>query len=344
MRKMDLGYPARPDRRRPALGARPWTCWGAAALILFLARTAALPCPGCGCEGPVGAGGDDAKAVKAELIKALKGQKQGHDHHHHHGGEAEVKAIAAQSVGDWGKIKGEVLHLKPTYKDCKEGHLGEVDAVVKAQRAGDTIAVQISWPDATRDDSHKSKVWDEKLGGYKTGKDREDRVALMFDMGGDFASCMLAGKVFRADVWHWKAARTGTAGLAHDKYHIYSLKPVHAKSRKFKGRGGKSVYIARISDAGDPLYSANKPPSEKTADRLPGYLPNPEAQGSIADVKAQAVHDGKGWTVTLTRKLATGHEDDVKFEKGRRYKVALACFNRSSDMHHSTASFVLTVE
>jgi len=255
-----------------------------------------------------------------------------------------VAAAAVEAIGEWKKIEGVTLALTPTVKDCDKGHLGAVDAVVKAQHTADTVAIRVSWPDATRSDTHKSFVWDEASKAYKRGSDREDRVSLMFDMGGSFSSCMLAGKVFRADVWHWKAARTGPAGLAHDKYHVYSLEPVHPKSKEFTNRAGKKVYIARPSDGGDELYSSAEAPGTKIADRVPGYAVNPAATGSIADVKAEAVHDGKGWTVTMTRKLDTGHDDDVAFKKGKSYPSAVACFDRSGDDHHSTAGFELVIE
>lgn len=257
-------------------------------------------------------------------------------------GQPQVIAAAVKRIGNWKNVKGVTLALRPTIEN--DDNLGAVDAVIKAQHTKDVISIQVSWPDDTKSDTHKTRIWDDKLRAYKSGTDKEDRVALMFDMAGDFSSCMLAGKVFRSDVWHWKAARTAPAGLAHDKYHIYSLKPVHKKSKEFTNRGGKKVYIARVSDAGDDLYKANQPPKEKTKDRLPGYIANAGAEGSIADVKARAVHNGRGWTVTMTRELDTGHDDDVVFEKGKTYRAAVACFDRSGDMDHSVAGFVLVIK
>ena len=270
------------------------------------------------------------------------GRKGAHDERD----RPKVVAVAVEAIGEWGKIEGATLALEPTVKDCDKGHLGAVDAIVKAQHTADTIAIRVSWPDATRSDTHKSFVWDEVSKSYKRASDREDRVSLMFDMGGDFSSCMLAGKVFRADVWHWKAARTGPAGLAHDKYHVYGLelKTAHPGSKQFTNDEGKKVYIARPSDGGDKLYSSAKAPEAKIADRIPGYVVNPAATGSIADVRAEALHDGKGWTVTMTRKLDTGHDDDVVFKKGESYPSAVACFDRSGDDHHSTAGFELVIQ
>jgi len=260
------------------------------------------------------------------------------------GNDTSVKAVSVKTIGAWEKVPGTTVPLKPTIPNCTKGHLGAVDAVIKAQHTEDTIAIQVSWPDATKSDTHKSKVWDAAAKSYKADEDREDRVALFFDMGGDFAACMLADQEYRVDVWHWKAARTGPAGLAHDKFHIYSKKAEHKKSKEFKSNTGGKIFIARVSDEGDALYAANKTPEQKTEDRLAGYVPNAEAKGSIADVKAEAVHDGKRWTVTMTRKLNTGHDDDVVFAQGKQYKSAVACFDRSSDDHHSTAGFTLVVE
>ena len=273
----------------------------------------------------------------------VAGDEAGHDHAH--GAEGpKVVAVAVDTIGDWGKTEGVTLALRPTLKNCPEGHLGAVDAVIKAQHTGDAIAIRVSWPDATRSDTHKSLVWDEGSNAYGPGEDMEDRLALMFNMDGDFSSCMLAGKTFRADVWQWKAARTAPAGLAQDKLHVYSLKPVHEKSKEYTNHSGKKVYMARVSDAGDKLYTENTPPETKTVDTIPGYIVNKKATGSIADIKAEATHDGTSWTVTLTRKLDTGHDDDVVFEKGKAYESAIACFDRSADMHHSTAGFVLVIK
>lgn len=276
------------------------------------------------------------------------GGKGAHDdakHDHAHGADGpKVVAVAVDTIGEWEKTEGVTLTLGPTLKNCSAGHLGAVDAVVKAQHTGDVFAIRVSWPDATRSDTHKSLVWDEGSNAYGPGEDMEDRLSLMFNIDGDFSSCMLAGKTFRADVWQWKAARTAPAGLAQDKYHLYSLKPVHEKSKQFINRAGTKVYMARVSDAGDGLYAANTPPETKTADTIPGYVVNTEATGSIADVRAEAVHDGTGWTVTLTRKLDTRHDDDVVFEKGKAYESAIACFDRSDGMHHSTAGFVLVIK
>ena len=321
---------------RTARSVPSWRLWTLAGLFLVLLPATAFLCASCGrrpaADGKeVGVGAGETGTTE-----------QGKDHHDQDR-PAEVQAAAVTSIGDWEKIKGMTLHLSPTDKDCEEDHLGAVDAVIRAQHTDDAIAIRIRWPDATKNDSHESRLWDETLRGYKTGDDREDRVALMFDMGGDFASCMLAGKTFRADVWHWKAARTGPAGLAHDKHHIYSLKPVHEKSQEFTTRKGQTVDIARVSDVGDSIYTANKP-KERDKDTLPGSVLNPKAQGSIADIKAAAGHDGEDWTVTLTRKLDTGNEDDVAFRKGESYKAAAACFNRSGDAHHSTAAFNLVIE
>ncbi len=259
-------------------------------------------------------------------------------------GAPKVVAVATEEMRGWDDVRGVTLALKPTIPNCPQGHLGAVDAVVKAQHTRDLIAIQVRWPDATKSDTHKSWVWDEAKKAYEKGKDSEDRLALMFNIEGDFSSCMLAGKTFRADVWHWKAARSAPAGLAQDKYHVYSLKPVHKKSREYTNHSGTKVYMARVSDAGDELSAARVPPATKAGDTLTGYVVDRGATGSVADVKARSVHDGAAWTVTVTRKLDTGHDDDVVFEKGKTHQASIACFDRSAHVHHSTAAFQLVVE
>ncbi len=245
-------------------------------------------------------------------------------------------------AGDWAGITPVTVKVNPAQPGDAKNYSGTIDVQIRAAVNGDTIYWLIQWPDDTKDDTHKTLIWNKEEEAYETGKDREDRLALTFAMGGDYQSCMLAGTEYKADVWHWKAFRSATAGLAHDKMHIVSYKQL-PKAKKHPGRNGKEVWVARPSDAGDKLYKSQRP-IDFIGDRVPKYLVNKNATGSIADVKAAATWENNTWTLELARKLNTGHDDDIVFERGGTYKAAVAVFNHTGDDHHSTAGFTLVIE
>jgi hypothetical protein len=207
---------------------------------------------------------------------------------------------------------------------------------------GDTIYLLAQWPDPTKDATHKTLHWSEEEDGYVEGKDREDRLALKFDMGGDYRLCMLSGTEYKADVWHWKAYRSQTAGVAHDKMHVFSLKQIPL-AKKHMAKTGDEIWIARPSDGGDKLYKSQRPVDE-IGETVPRYIVNENPTGSIADVKTAAVWADGMWTLELSRKLDTGHDDDVKLERGKSYGAGVAVFDHTGDDHHSMAPFVLEIK
>jgi hypothetical protein len=67
------------------------------------------------------------------------------------------------------------------------------------------------------------------------------------------------------------------------------------------------------------------------------------AEGSFGDIKALSRHAAGAWTVILSRKLDTGHDDDVAFNPQKKYSFAMALFDDSKDQD-SYDSEVLTLE
>jgi len=245
-------------------------------------------------------------------------------------------------AGDWTGVTGTTVKVDVAQPDDPKNTTGSLEVTLKAAINGDMIYWLAQWPDDSKDDTHKSLIWNKEKDGYDTGKDREDRLALTFAMSGDYKSCMLAGTEYKSDMWHWKAFRSGQAGIAQDKMHIVSYQQL-PKAKKHPGRNGKEVWIARPSDAGDKLYKSQRP-LDNIGDKVPKYLVNKNVSGSIADVKAAAHWENNMWTLELSRKLNTGHNDDIIFEKGKTYNAGLAVFNHSGDDHHSIAGFQLDVK
>lgn len=71
------------------------------------------------------------------------------------------------------------------------------------------------------------------------------------------------------------------------------------------------------------------------------YVTKPE--GSAADVDfAKGTHDGKGWTVVMRRKLATGNPDDVALVAGGTYTLGVAVHDDMVTARWHHVSFPLT--
>lgn len=197
---------------------------------------------------------------------------------------------------------------------------------------GDAIYFAIRWADSSPDSQHKPYIWSDESQRYVVSKQREDRLAIQFQMEGEYDVNWLSGKSFKADMWHWKSARSAPIGLAHDKMTIVSREKV-TRSFKAEAANGKPIYIRRPSDAGDKLY-INKRYGLRENKQMPKYLLSTSVSGSVADVKAaQRWNDGR-WTVELSRKLNTNHDDDVVFDPGKDVPGGIAVFNRSGDANH----------
>lgn len=214
-----------------------------------------------------------------------------------------------------------------------EGVLDIKNVSVKSGIAGDEVFFIFQWKDSTHDSDHKPYLWDAAKEKYSTGDQSEDRFSINFDMEGDFTHDWLSGNSFKADMWHWKAARSNPIGLAQDKLTIITTEP-SKKAYTTTAKNGQTIYILRPSDAGDELYKTARY-ATKEKDRMPKYILNGDAKGSIADVKAKGVWDNGLWTLELKRKLNTGNPDDRVFTKGNRVLAAIAVFDHSGDAVHN---------
>ena len=79
----------------------------------------------------------------------------------------------------------------------------------------------------------------------------------------------------------------------------------------------------------------------KIGHMIPYRLPV-KPSGSRFDVKAFSRYADGGWMLMLSRKLNTGHEDDVVLNPRKRYSFALAVFDNSGS-EHSKATEPMTL-
>ena len=167
----------------------------------------------------------------------------------------------------------------------------------------------------------------------------------------------------KGDLWHWKAARSAPYNHADDAWLTVAGNPTgsYRETGRRKDTGAGGDIKNETLDGTRPLYMQD--PTRKPS--VPGFLLMEEAikitdyaifkagdvipyrlplkpSGSRFDVKARSRHTDGGWMVMLSRKLDTGHEDDVVFNPKKRYSFALAVFDDSGS-DHSKATEPMTL-
>jgi len=232
---------------------------------------------------------------------------------------------------DWQGMPATTLALSKTRPDS----VVMADRVsVRAGTHDDRVYLLIEWEDATEDTLHKPWVWDAATSKYVKGPQREDRLAVQFSNHPDYSTNWLSGAEFTADTWHWKASRSNPLGLAHDKSLNISRSKL-LRAVRLEADDGNIVYIARPSDRGDKLYRTKRY-RRYDQELMPKYLLNESPAGSVADVEAQGVWSDGRWRLELSRKLVTGHDDDVPLPMAPGIVLGgIALFDRSENDDHA---------
>ena len=277
--------------------------------------------------------------------------------------------------GVWGKIKALEVPF-----DGKEKFAGKKTALTtKAVYTDKEIYFWFTWKDGTMSLTKEAWKYDGQTWSHLKGD--EDRIALLFEINriNNFATkgCAIVCHVpqgapnakdgkfgtsteaEKGDLWHWKAARSDPAGYADDGY-LTKISDTKGGRKGDSGKGGDKQNMTE--DKSKPMYMLA--PGKKlgkngimlAADAVeitdykvfkPGdvitYRMPVAAEGSFADIKAVSRYSDGAWTVMLSRKLDTGHDDDVAFNPQRKYSFAMALFDDSKDQD-SYDSETLTLE
>ena len=233
-------------------------------------------------------------------------------------------------------------------KNWQKNKYTEISEVeLRAIRTDDKIFFMARWKDSTRDDQHKPWKWqgDKETGEYIAGKEREDRLAFMFPIKGQFRANMLDGTERTTDIWQWKAARTNPVGILHDKSHIYSSSPLTGTFSKHYTADGTEMYVSRPGDGDVSPYKSNKvDPFVYQGDMVPRYLPFIPEEPDAADVSAKGKFENGVWTVETGRELNTGHTTtDTVFDPTRETTFAIAVFNNVGDHFHAVSQVIKLV-
>ncbi len=188
----------------------------------------------------------------------------------------------------------------------------------------DQIFLMVQYPVAKPSVKHRSYQWSITEQIYKPTNDREDCLILKWSKTSLLVDLALRnGHSHSADVWFWKACRTNSAGYADDKYQLFTSES-GKYSQAVTALDGTILHLQRIGDAGQSAYREELI-FEYVGDLVSRYQIR-EPQGSRADVRARGTWSYGTWTIEFSRKLKTGHEDDLAMEIGESYLFGVSCF------------------
>jgi len=278
----------------------------------------------------------------------------------------------------WNGVSPVWLHVKGRDSFSDEA----VKVSMKAAYTLDAIFFLFRWPDSTKSITKKAWRFDGTKWAHLDGD--EDRLALIFEITriNGFASrgcaviCHSPPDVPRkewklatrdpaekADLWHWKAARSDPYGYADDGWLTVAGNPsgsYRTTGRRSDAGEGGDIYN-ETEDKSGPMYMqsrSRKPLNPEfllfeevvvisaeavfsAGERLTYRMPKKPTL-SRADIKASAEYANGEWTLMLSRKLETGWPDDVQFNIRKEYSFALALFDDSGD-DHSKATQAMTL-
>ncbi len=280
----------------------------------------------------------------------------------------KVKSAPADaSSSQWDKAKEAKLALVGAAK--VEGK--EIELKAKSVYTEDEIFFSFEWPD--KDKSMKKNAWEFTGGKWAKQKANEDRLGVVWEINriDKFANkgCAVLchnesknnkewhysvnSKKEKADLWHWKSVRSNPVGYLEDGYIIANPSKEPEKGRKRDAGSGTKAKNNRTKDKSKPAFMqdpAKKPSIEgsllvaeavkiedhskfKEGDEIPGYMLQPAWKDSFGDVKTTGVWENGKWTVFMSRKLNTEHEDDVKYNTRKKYPFGIGVFDNAGAEH-----------
>lgn len=290
----------------------------------------------------------------------------------------------------WDSIDAVTVPLgTDTIYNAGLGAITTLNAELKALRTGSYIYLQAKWNDDSKDaffnklqgvdtaGNLRWRAWDTTL------INNEDRFYVLFDQGGSngadcagmcHATANASGHSFYgsatddADIWHWKAYRTGGAGFAEDMFVTSdSISPDPQDQtpndnlyfRNYTTIGGSmdnAIPILMHPDSSDYTDFVIKEPdltayqqgtgSKWFGFEMAGYYLNglSGADGSRWDVHVVQHHDGSNWTVVFRRALNTGDADDINLSSVDSVSISIATGDNSGIKHWGAEPFYMVFE
>ncbi len=252
---------------------------------------------------------------------------------------------------------------------------GQTDMTLRALHDGEDLFIAAQWDDPS--ENYDYWPWQKRADGWEylqTSKNDEtvqyeDKFSMVFPIKPSWQYEQVGCAIYchvdggygwgykggqpDIDVWHWKAARTGSTGQVDDKYwSAVDLAAAHiGRFSDAKDGGG---YVKNITEDGtQPLYLPDDwenvfqgaipkahavdydPERDKdiaVGTKLPGVV-SAAFQGDRGEVTCQSVYSGQQWTLFIRRKLDTGSEHDCLFSPGGSYAFGCAAFDHAAKRH-----------
>jgi len=202
--------------------------------------------------------------------------------------------------------------------------VAETNVTLKSVHQGDTVFFLVQYSDPEANELHKPWVWNKDLEAYMLGPQREDGFVFKWNLEDhpvDLSN--FADNDYQADVWYWKANRTNPVGYADDKHHVLSIKAA-PKAKAITTKGGSQKFLQRLGDEGGSS-TKKRILTEYKGDIQPQYEIR-QPTGSRSDVKAKGTWVDGVWTIEFSRKLQTGHADDLQFNKTGSYLFGISVY------------------
>lgn len=269
-------------------------------------------------------------------------------------------APADAASAQWNQAKESKFIL--TGVGSVEGKQLELKA--KSVYTKDAIFFRYEWAD--KDQSMNKDKWKFSGGEWTTVEGDEDHIAMVFEINRINKFATKGCTVFchnqsknseewyyavdspkeKGDMWHWRSVVTNPVGYAEDMFVTTNPSKKPEEGRK-EDAGTEKAEENMTKDESKPLYMQDpaKPPSSpgsllaneaveikdysifKEGDEIPGFVLGTPWEGSVADIKAKGAWANGKWTVMMSRKLNTGHDDDLQFNTRKQYPFAVAVFD-----------------
>jgi len=220
-----------------------------------------------------------------------------------------VGLCAVTSV--FGQSSREVVVFEGARSEPLEFTGSDLSGMVSVSATDESFYLKVVFGSPKAVVEHKPWVWDESLNSYVVGDPLEDCVKIfLFDE--------LSEKSF-ADVWVWRAARSGRAGYADDlSWHSSSSSEMNIARKDIYMDSGVTAWYSRF------LNTFSGPVVQRFYTREPS--------GSCADVTVKASWSDGVWQVVFSRLRNTHNSDDLAFVRNGRYRVVVAVRDQADGM------------
>lgn len=249
------------------------------------------------------------------------------------------KAPALDNPADpaWNGAAATVIELDPQTRRAQKNSL-EAKALV----SGGKLYMRLKWRDGSQNRQYRPWTWDNARRSYSQTEELDDAIAVaIYTEANVEDSCMLHGQTHRTDLWLWRSFWSEISGKASDQMMVTSAERL-PKSNPYASKSGKGqVWVQNLPDKGKPAWRYEIPlPSGTPQATMPSYVKD-NATGSASDVDAVARHRDNSWTVTFSRVLDTGNEDDVIIPRTGRILVSFAAFDKADREDHASSQLVI---